>query len=172
MKNHTKARTTLRIAGAAIMIPALVLIVIGMTDFFSSAASGEAPRLFFLLFIGMPLLFAGAVCLLFGFMGALQSYAVSQTVPAQRDAANYMLDGTREEVVKTVRAVKDDAAKDDAAKMTCPHCGGKYSDGDKFCPECGAPVGSACPSCGAAVPEGAKFCPDCGARLGENEDRK
>lgn len=168
MKNHTKARTTLRIAGAAIMIPALVLIVIGMTDFFSSAASGEKPRLFFLLFIGMPLLFAGAVCLLFGFMGALQSYAVSQTVPAQRDAAKYMLDGTREEVVKTVRAVKDDAA----AKMTCPRCGGKYSDGDKFCPECGAPVGSACPSCGAAVPEGAKFCPDCGARLGENEDRK
>lgn len=167
MKNHTKARTTLRIAGAAIMIPALVLIVIGMTDFFSSATNGEEPRLFFLLFIGMPLFFVGAVCLLLGFMGVLQSYAVSQTAPAHRDAANYMLDGTREEIAKTVRA-----AKDGGEEKTCPRCGGKYSDGDKFCPECGAPTGAVCPSCGATVPDGAKFCPDCGARLGESEEIK
>ncbi|HRR90015.1 MAG TPA: zinc ribbon domain-containing protein, partial [Eubacteriales bacterium] len=36
----------------------------------------------------------------------------------------------------------------------------------KFCPDCGAKLGSAvCGKCGAAVKASAKFCPDCGAPI-------
>lgn len=54
-----------------------------------------------------------------------------------------------------------------ASGTTCPACGAKNPEGQKFCGECGASmvVGIVCPSCGKVNPEGQKFCGDCGAKL-------
>src|SRR5215471_5796747 len=48
--------------------------------------------------------------------------------------------------------------------VTCPRCGASRGDGDRFCADCGAPLGR-CPSCGEPVSQGHRFCPACGHAL-------
>jgi class 3 adenylate cyclase/tetratricopeptide (TPR) repeat protein len=43
-------------------------------------------------------------------------------------------------------------------------------DEDRFCSDCGAPVGVACPSCSAVVPPGKRFCGRCGTAVAAVED--
>ena len=50
--------------------------------------------------------------------------------------------------------------------MECRRCGTTLEEGDRFCGDCGAPVG-ACPSCGAPLTPGKRFCRACGATLAE-----
>lgn len=47
----------------------------------------------------------------------------------------------------------------------CSSCGATVKQGVKFCPECGAKLGSFCPKCGAPISPNAKFCGECGAKL-------
>ncbi len=47
----------------------------------------------------------------------------------------------------------------------CAHCAAENPLGQKFCGECGSPLGAGCPSCGAENPPGQKFCGECGAAL-------
>src|SRR3954468_11780367 len=48
----------------------------------------------------------------------------------------------------------------------CGRCGGTSPDDDRFCSDCGAPLGAACPSCGATVLAGKRFCGQCGTGVG------
>ena len=45
--------------------------------------------------------------------------------------------------------------------VTCPRCGASRGDGDRFCADCGAPLGR-CPSCRESASPGKRFCPSCG----------
>ncbi len=47
----------------------------------------------------------------------------------------------------------------------CTNCGAAIAAGAKFCPECGAKIGSVCPKCSAQIRAGSKFCPECGEKL-------
>jgi class 3 adenylate cyclase/tetratricopeptide (TPR) repeat protein len=49
--------------------------------------------------------------------------------------------------------------------VTCGNCGASQEAGDRFCSDCGSPLGG-CPSCGAPVVPGKRFCRACGAALG------
>ena len=44
--------------------------------------------------------------------------------------------------------------------VTCPRCGASRGDGDRFCADCGAPLGR-CPSCRESASPGERFCPSC-----------
>ena len=48
---------------------------------------------------------------------------------------------------------------------TCRSCGATTAEGARFCPTCGADLGSACSTCGTVLPPGASFCPNCGAAV-------
>jgi class 3 adenylate cyclase/predicted ATPase len=48
----------------------------------------------------------------------------------------------------------------------CVRCGATLEDGDRFCADCGAPVGG-CPSCGAPLTPGKRFCRACGFALAD-----
>src|SRR5262249_56673983 len=50
--------------------------------------------------------------------------------------------------------------------VTCPRCGASRGDGDRFCEDCGAPLGR-CPSCGEPVTPGKPFCRSCGHQLSD-----
>ena len=47
--------------------------------------------------------------------------------------------------------------------MECLNCKAEYSNGGKFCMECGAPL--PCRSCGHGNPPKAKYCANCGTKL-------
>jgi class 3 adenylate cyclase/tetratricopeptide (TPR) repeat protein len=48
--------------------------------------------------------------------------------------------------------------------VRCRQCGASLAEGDRFCEDCGAPVG-VCPSCGEPVNPGKRFCRSCGFAL-------
>ena len=50
--------------------------------------------------------------------------------------------------------------------VTCPRCGASRGDGDRFCEDCGAPLGR-CPSCGEPVTPGKPLCRSCGQQLSD-----
>ena len=85
----------------------LGFIVTGVASFFSAFGSFEPPRLFWCCFVGMPVLFVGAVMCGFGYMGAIARYQASEIAPVATDAVNYMADGTKEGVKTVARAVAE-----------------------------------------------------------------
>lgn len=128
MKDYSKAKKLFRTLGFVFLPIGLLLAIIGFIDFFMSFNSATPPHLFFCLFIGMPLIFIGIVFLIFGFMKELNSFAASQSAPVHKDVVNYMLDGTREELSKTINA---------SNKIICPNCKCENDADAKFCKNCG-----------------------------------
>jgi predicted nucleic acid-binding Zn ribbon protein len=51
--------------------------------------------------------------------------------------------------------------------MRCANCEAEIPDGEKFCPQCGVPIGivERCPHCGAALLPGEQFCGECGREV-------
>ncbi|MEA2461036.1 MAG: hypothetical protein QOH90_1213, partial [Actinomycetota bacterium] len=47
--------------------------------------------------------------------------------------------------------------------MFCGNCGAQNNEGQKFCGDCGQPLGLTCTNCGAAIETGRRFCGECGA---------
>jgi hypothetical protein len=104
---HRKARTFLRVAGLVTVLVGLLLVAIGMASFFSAFGGHGPPRLFWCCFIGMPLLFAGSVMCMFGFLGALSRYTAAEQVPVATDAINDLAGGTQGAVKTVARAVAE-----------------------------------------------------------------
>ena len=98
---HTTARTVLRVGGPVIALVGLVLIVVGVGNFFASMGSFEPPRYFWCVFAGMPLLMVGLVMCKFGYMGAIFRYWAGETAPVAKDTFNYVA----EEAQPGVRAI-------------------------------------------------------------------
>ena len=156
MKDYSKTKKTFRTLGFIILPIGLVLSIIGFIDFFMSFNSMTQPKLFFCLFIGLPLTSIGIIFLILGFMKELNSFAASQSAPVHKDVINYMLDGTREEVNKTINASK---------KIICPECKAENDKYDLFCSTCGHKLKNTCPKCKAENDADAKFCKNCGEEL-------
>ena len=156
MKDYSKTKKTFRTLGVIILPIGLVLSIIGFIDFFMSFNSMTQPKLFFCLFIGMPLVFIGIIFLILGFMKELNSFAASQSAPVHKDVINYMLDGTREEVNKTINA---------SNKIICPECKAENDKDALFCSNCGHKLKIICPKCNAENDADAKFCKNCGEEL-------
>lgn len=156
MKDYSKTKKTFRTLGFIILPIGLVLSIIGFIDFFMSFNSMTQPKLFFCLFIGLPLTSIGIIFLILGFMKELNSFAASQSAPVHKDVINYMLDGTREEVNKTINA---------SNKIICPECKAENDKDALFCSNCGHKLKIVCPKCNAENDADAKFCKNCGEEL-------
>lgn len=156
MKDYSKTKKTFRTLGFIILPIGLVLSIIGFIDFFMSFNSMTQPKLFFCLFIGLPFTSIGIIFLILGFMKELNSFAASQSAPVHKDVINYMLDGTREEVNKTINASK---------KIICPECKAENDKDALFCSTCGHKLKNTCPKCNAENDADAKFCKNCGEEL-------
>lgn len=156
MKDYSKTKKTFRTLGFIILPIGLVLSIIGFIDFFMSFNSMTQPKLFFCLFIGLPLTSIGIIFLILGFMKELNSFAASQSAPVHKDVINYMLDGTREEVNKTINA---------SNKIICPECKAENDKDALFCSNCGHKLKIVCPKCKAENDKDAKFCKNCGEEL-------
>ncbi|MFA6862101.1 MAG: zinc-ribbon domain-containing protein [Bacilli bacterium] len=78
-----------------------------------------------------------------------------------------MLDGTRDETVKTVKSCVDTIKTDNTSSsgIVCPSCGTKNEPGAKFCDHCGASLTKTCSSCGEVNYIDSSYCRKCGKPL-------
>lgn len=120
-----KYRTAFRVLGVLVLATGLVLTVVAFTNFLASFSdpSGEMPSLFFLAFIGLPLVAVGSWLLQAGFLGAAARYAASETMPVVKDAAAYL----------TVNPAP-------ASGPYCRSCGVRNDTDARFCDGCGRPL--------------------------------
>ncbi len=186
--SYAKARKVMRIVGPAVFLLGLTLTAVG----FLTVIAGDPfdhPLRAALPFVGMPLMFVGAVLSMFAFMGAVARYAASEHAPVAVDTVNYVGEGTRPGVSAMAHAVgsglgvglREAAAHEDGdtsaedgvpgvkdLSARCPACDTRNDADAKFCDTCGGPLatGTECAKCGAENDADARFCDACGAGLG------
>jgi hypothetical protein len=95
-------RTTLRIVGPMILLIGIVCVITAAVELFNSGM--EPPRHFWLGFVGLPLMFVGAVMCQVGFMGAVARFIAAETAPVAVDAANYAAEETKGAVETVAKA--------------------------------------------------------------------
>lgn len=165
---HREIRQVLRIVGPLAVGLGVLLIAIGVGNFFLSFGNLEPPRFFWCAFLGMPILFVGTALCMFGFMGAVARYQAGEVAPVGKDTFNYLATGTKGGVQTMATAVGAGLAQGMSGSdngVCCPRCGHLGDAGAKFCDECGSPLSKACPSCGRGNDGDAKFCAACGRPL-------
>ena len=154
---HEKIKKTLKVAGLAVAACGLVCAVIGFVDFFAAFGGEGQPKLFFMLFIGLPLLAVGVMMLLFGFHREIARYGKNEVMPVINEAGK--------EAAPAVESVVAAAKKANEEGFVCPKCGHVNKAGANFCFKCGEKLAKVCPDCGKSNDTDASYCIKCGKKL-------
>jgi hypothetical protein len=104
-------RAALRIAGPTSLLIGIVCLVVAVVNFFVSTGHNNPPGLFWLFFIGMPLVFIGGVLCQFAFMGAVARFIAGETAPVAADTANYVAEETKGAVETVAKAAAKGVAE-------------------------------------------------------------
>lgn len=169
--DHEKKRAKLHKVGLALLIIGIVFDVAFFVCFFLNFLNfTDINPVFMVLpfpcaFIGFPLTGIGTTLLKAAHLGTIQNYVANETASTTVASANYMMDGTRDELAETISAVKK--AMEDQKSVECIYCHAKNDKDAKFCDTCGKPITHqhVCPSCGSLNDEDAKYCSACGKRF-------
>ena len=133
----------LRKIGPLVFIAGLICIITAMINFFMAMSGGGEPRLFWLFFIGMPLMFVGGVMSQFSFLGMFTRFVAGETAPVAADTANYLADETKDAVETVAKSAAKgiaegiETSKAAGEKNFCSHCGFPTKADFRFCPKCG-----------------------------------
>lgn len=153
MSNQQKKTMIFRVLGAVFTTIGLVLSIIGFANFFANIRGDEFPKLFWLAFVGIPLLAVGGMLLLVGFWPEFSAKRIEKLLPKMK------------ELQQEMAPIADElAASADAAKITC-ECGKINSSSSKYCSNCGKELVKSCPNCKQPVDSNAKFCNACGSKI-------
>ena len=163
-RGHESQRTGLKAIGFVCILFGAGFAITGLVDFFGSFGEfGRMPTKFWCIFVGMPLVAVGIVCLRAGFAGKITRYYAGEIAPVAKDTANYLIDGTRETLTSTVREALGNGAK---VEIECAECSARNDSDAKFCKSCGEAIpGLKTCSCGTVNDPNAKFCDECGSSL-------
>ena len=145
LRDQSGWRAALRIVGPLLLGIGILLTAVAMIDFFAAFGSFQQPRNFWMGFIGLPLVAAGAALTKFAFLGPASRYVAGELTPTLRDTLG--------------------ALGVEGAGVVCASCGGRNAADARFCDDCGAPMQRTCPSCNAPNAADARFCDDCGTEL-------
>jgi hypothetical protein len=137
---HVKARSVLRTVGPIVFCVGLLCAIISAVNLFT--ASGE-PTLFWLGFVGLPLMFVGAVMSMTGWVGALARYHAREGAPVAGETFNYMAGETRDGIRDVAAAVGEGLRGE--RQIACAKCGTQNDEDSKFCKACGAAIQDAAP---------------------------
>lgn len=168
--NHNKKRKFLRTAGIAVLALGIILLIIGLVDFFSAFNKpfGGGPKHFWINFIALPLIAVGGSMTAAGFAGAIGRYNAQEMAPVRKDTFNYMAQGTKEGVRTVAGAVREGLGRSDHSEsITCFKCGRNNPTNSAFCNGCGSPLQAKknCSACGFDNPHDSSFCNKCGSKL-------
>ncbi len=109
---HNKVKTRLKIIGFIVLAIGLACTVTGMVDFFTTAMNMKGmPKLFWLLFIGVPMLGIGGALLGFAFKREIMRYTKNEAVPVINEASEEL-----KPAVKSVAEAVKEADKTEEKK--------------------------------------------------------
>lgn len=162
-QKHEDLKKKLKIIGFCLLICGAVCAIVGFVDFFMTFGNGGGmPKLFFLCFIGLPLIGVGAGILTFGFRREIMRYTKNESVPVINEAGKEIAPA-----VKDIASAVKDGLNEKAATVVCPACKKENDADSKFCKSCGAPLTRTCPYCGSKIDGDAEFCDECGKKINE-----
>jgi predicted nucleic acid-binding Zn ribbon protein len=147
---HADKKEGLKGLGVGMVVVGGILTAIGLGDFFSGFGDfdSEFPGLFFLAFIGLPMVRFGWKLAGFGYLGEISRYTAGEVTPVVKDAMAHLRDGAAVE-----------------PQVKCPSCGVANDTDAAFCDHCGATLSRTCDGCGTANDPDSKFCDSCGRQL-------
>lgn len=158
MDGHQKIKLAFKIIGGILLAGGLAFAIVGFVDFFGAMDGTGAPKKFWCLFVGLPLIFFGIALLAVGFRREIMSYQEKEHAPVVNDAAKDM-----KPAVKTIAsAVKEGLNGEE--KTVCA-CGAENGKDSRFCKACGKPLVRVCKECGAENDADSAFCDQCGKKL-------
>jgi len=170
---HNAARDALRIVGPVIALIGLGFMIVGTVDFFRAFGGFGPPKLFWCLFVGMPLLFAGGVLSSYGYLGRVMRYVAGETAPVGKDTFNYVAEGTREGVRTVAGAIGQGLREgglggSSPTMVRCDKCNALAPAEARFCGQCGQAFSKTkpCPNCQELNDPDARFCDNCGRAFG------
>ena len=155
---HQKNKRTLRIIGTVSLVIGVICAIAGFVDFFIGMSTMEPPHLFFLLFIGFPLIAIGTGLLIFANHREITTFIKNESVPVINEVA----DEISPAITSVTKAVKTGIKKEEFIKC---NCGTINSKNAKFCKKCGKPLNRVCPHCGASVDSDSEYCSNCGQKI-------
>lgn len=156
LQENVKAKRVLKYIGFISLIFGIILSISGFSSVFNDMDANNV----YLIFIGFPLIFIGIVCLNFAYMGKVSRYTASEIAPVAKDTINYMIDGTKDEVVDLFHKIKESPG----SKKICPYCGDENDSDAIYCDHCGVKLKKTC-TCGAENQSDSRYCKKCGREL-------
>lgn len=155
MKKHENIKNKLKIAGFIFLAAGIALSVAAFVNFFKTAFNGGGqPKLFFLFFIGFPLLGLGGAILGFAFQREVINYTKNEGMPVIKEVVK--------EAVATVNDADKESDSENGRNVAVCECGQVNKSDNNYCSKCGKPLRKTCKFCGEEVEASSKFCPKCG----------
>lgn len=159
-EQHEKLKNKIKIAGFIALCTGLVLSAVAFVDFFLAIRSGDMPGLFFLFFIGFPLLGIGGGLLSFGYRREILRYGKNESMPVIKEAGREAAP-----VIKDMAdAWRDGQNAGTERKIICA-CGGENDADSRYCKKCGRPLSDVCPHCGKPIDRDSVYCRHCGGKI-------
>ncbi|MCC5847365.1 MAG: SHOCT domain-containing protein [Verrucomicrobia bacterium] len=103
-ERNEKFRNTLRAIGFVLLPIGGVFAAIGLIDFFTAFGGSRMPTKFWCLFVGLPLVAFGVMCLQAGFLRTISGYVAGESAPVAKDTLQYVGEGMR----PTIRNIAND----------------------------------------------------------------
>lgn len=155
-QKHLKTKRNLKIIGLTLLIVGAVCVIVGFVDFFISMGNGM-PKLFWLMFIGFPMIAVGIFLSSMGFRKEIAGYVKNESVPVINEMG--------QEIKPAISAVSSAVKEGLQEEIVCDACGTKNDLDSKFCSNCGKSLVCLCPECGEQVKPNSNFCDNCGKKL-------
>ena len=141
---HDCIKTILKVVGVFLLLAGFVFTVIGFVDFFKALSNTEKPKLFWCMFLGLPLMGIGSGFSVFAFRREIATYAKEETLPVTENALSALSNALQGEKCE---------------------CGQVNEDSAIFCSVCGKALKQTCKTCGKTLPVEDVYCSNCGNKL-------
>lgn len=159
MEQHEKIKRKLKIIGIILTSVGAVCALVGLISFFISFSNMSGPpHLFFLCFIGFPMLGIGIAMLGYAYKREITRYVKDESVPVVNEAGEEL-----KPAVKAIAQAVREGTQDRQEKICS--CGAHNPADHNFCDKCGKPLSKICPNCGAVQDSDDAYCGKCGAKL-------
>ena len=156
-QNHEQKKKKVKRIGKILLVIGGIFTVVGIGSFFMAFAGGGFPSLFFLAFIGFPMVGFGGMLTSVGYKREITKYMKDESMPIVKETYQDL----RPELKDVVSMFKGEE-KD----VTCSYCGTKNDYNARYCKSCGREIKDIrCPHCGNLIDADSRFCSYCGKEV-------